>query len=356
MFLDDRKKKILQAIIDDYISTAEPVGSRSVSRKHELGLSSATIRNEMADLEEMGYLAQPHTSAGRIPSDKGYRFYVDQLMKASELTVEEMYSIKAAMETRINELSQLLKQASVAMSKITKYASMASAPERKNSILRAVQVVPVDRGKALVIVVTNAGIVKNSLVKIPEAVLPEFLITVSNIFNEKLSGLTIDQINLPIIREIEFLIGSSQEILLPILNGVTDCINQIDCSEVYLDGAINMLNYPEFSDVVKAREFLNLMDAKDLLSKALTDIDKNSKSINIQIGKENKIDEMKDCSLVTATYSLGNIVIGTIGVIGPTRMEYSKVLAAMSYMRKKINEEIDKLIGKNFGEPFNDTR
>lgn len=131
MFLDERKKRILQSIIDDYISTAEPVGSRTVARKHELGLSSATIRNEMADLEEMGYLTQPHTSAGRIPSDKGYRFYVDQLMKQSELTMEEIYSIKSAMDTKINELSQLLKQVSVAMSKITKYASMAALPEKK---------------------------------------------------------------------------------------------------------------------------------------------------------------------------------------------------------------------------------
>lgn len=351
MFLDDRKKKILQSIIDDYISTAEPIGSRTVARKHELGLSSATIRNEMADLEEMGYLTQPHTSAGRIPSDKGYRFYVDQLMFSSELTVEEIYSIKSAMETKINELSQLLKQASIAMSKITKYTSMAATPERRNSVLKAVQVVPVERGKALVIVITNAGIIKNSLVKISETVLPEFLITVSNIFNEKLSGLTIDQINMPVIREIEFLIGSSQEILLPILNGVTDCINQIDNSEVYLDGAINMLNYPEFSDVGKAKEFLNLMDTKDLLGKVLSDMSQSNDSIAIHIGKENKVEEMKDCSLVTTTYSMGNIVIGTIGIIGPTRMEYSKVLAAMSYMKKKISEEIDKLIGKDSGGP-----
>lgn len=168
MFLDERKKRILQSIIDDYISTAEPVGSRTVARKHELGLSSATIRNEMADLEEMGYLTQPHTSAGRIPSDKGYRFYVDQLMKQSELTMEEIYSIKSAMDTKINELSQLLKQVSVAMSKITKYASMAALPEKKNSVLKAVQVVPVEKGKALVVVITNSGTIKNSLINISD--------------------------------------------------------------------------------------------------------------------------------------------------------------------------------------------
>jgi len=350
MFLDDRKKMILHAIIDDYISTAEPIGSRSVSKKHELGLSSATIRNEMSDLEDMGYLIQPHTSAGRVPSDKGYRFYVDQLMKACELTVDEINAMKSEMETKINELSQLLRQASATMSRFTRYTSMASTPERENSILKAVQVVPIERGSALVVVVTNAGIVKNSLVKVPEAVSPELLIRVSNIFNEKLSGLTLEQINMLVIQEIEILIGSSHEILMPILNGVTECINQIDASEVYLNGTTNILNYPEFKDVVKAREFLNMMDTKDILSLVLKSIDSSNDGINIQIGRENKIEEMQDCSVITATYNLGGLVIGTIGIIGPTRMEYARVLAAMDYVRKKINQEIDRIIGNNLKE------
>ncbi|NLL05138.1 MAG: heat-inducible transcription repressor HrcA [Clostridiaceae bacterium] len=357
MFLDDRKKLILHAIIDDYISTAEPIGSRSVSKKHELGLSSATIRNEMSDLEELGYLIQPHTSAGRIPSDKGYRFYVDQLMKACELTVDEINAMKIEMETKINELSQLLRQASSTMSRFTKYTSMAATPERKNSELKAVQVVPIERGSALVVVVTNAGIIKNSLVKLPETVSPEFLIRVSNIFNDKLSGLTLEQINIMVIREIEILIGSSQEILMPILNGVTECINQIDTSEVYLDGTTNILNYPEFKDVVKAREFLNMIDTKDILPLLLKNI-KNAgdNGISIQIGKENEIEEMQDCSVVTANYNLGGLVIGTIGIIGPTRMEYARVLAAMKYIRRKINEEIDRIIGNSFKDFNRDSK
>jgi len=347
MFLDERKKRILQSIIDDYISTAEPVGSRTVARKHELGLSSATIRNEMADLEEMGYLTQPHTSAGRIPSDKGYRFYVDQLMKQSELTMEEIYSIKSAMDTKINELSQLLKQVSVAMSKITKYASMAALPEKKNSVLKAVQVVPVEKGKALVVVITNSGTIKNSLINISETVLPEHLVYVSNIFNEKLSGLTIGQINMPVIREIELLMGPSQDILMPVLNGVTDCIEQIDKSEVFLEGAINMLNYPEFSNVERAREFLKLMVEKDLISRVLKDANSEKDKIVIKIGHENDIEEMKECSLITTTYTAGDVVIGTIGIIGPTRMEYSKVLAAINYMKSKMKEHVERLIAKD---------
>lgn len=351
MLLDDRKKRILQSIIDDYISTAEPVGSRTVARKHEFGLSSATIRNEMADLEEMGFIKQPHTSAGRIPSDQGYRFYVDQLMKASQLTVEEILSIKSTMDVKINELNQLLKQVSAVMSKITKYTSMAATPERKNSILKTIQVVPVERGRALVIVVTNSGAVKNSLISISETVSPEFLMYVSNIFNEKLSGLTIDQINMPVIREIEILIGPSQDILMPILNGVVDCINQIDSSEVYLEGTVNMLNYPEFSDVDKLKEFLGLMDKKELLGRLLNELSQSNGNVTISIGEENKIEKMKDCSLVTTTYKVGNIVIGTIGVIGPTRMDYSKVLAAVNFMKNRIVDEVEKLLGKSSDDP-----
>ncbi|WP_052306598.1 heat-inducible transcriptional repressor HrcA [Acetivibrio clariflavus] len=346
MFLDDRKKMILHAIIDDYISTAEPIGSRSVSKRHELGLSSATIRNEMSDLEEMGYLIQPHTSAGRIPSDKGYRFYVDQLMKTCELTVDEINAMKSEMETKINELSQLLRKASATISRFTKYTSMASLPESKKSVLKAVQVVPIEKGSALVVVVTNAGIVKNTLIKIPETVSPDFLIRVSNIINEKLCGLTLEKINIEVIREIEILIGSPQEVLMPVLNGVTECINQIDQAEVYLEGTANILNHPEFKDIGKAREFLNMIDTKNVLILLLKNMrETNADGVSIRIGRENVIEEMWDCSVITATYSLGRVVVGTIGIIGPMRMEYARVLAALNYVRKKINEEIAKIIG-----------
>jgi len=351
MLLDDRKKRILRAIIDDYIDTAEPVGSRTIARKHELGLSSATIRNEMADLEEMGYLAQPHTSAGRIPSDKGYRLYVDELMKVRELTEEEAESIREAMEVRINELSQLIRQASAVMSRFTRYTSVAITPQAKKSILKAVQIVPISTGNALVIVVTNAGILRNSIVKVPENLLPDYLIKVSNVLNEKLTGLTIEKIGPKIIKEIEGEIALAgeplaRETLMPILNGVKDCINQIDSSEVYLEGATNIFNYPEFRDVIKAREFLNVLDEKEVLCKLLNSSAEND-GVSIQIGTENQIEEIKDCSLITATYSVGDEIVGSIGIIGPTRMEYSRVISSMNYIRKKINQELSKLLGQS---------
>lgn len=346
MFLDDRKRSILRAIIDDYIDTAEPIGSRTIARKHELGLSSATIRNEMADLEEMGYLAQPHTSAGRVPSDKGYRLYVDNLMKLRDLSDEEVESIREAMEVRINEMSQLIRHASVVLSRITKYTSMAINPQLKQSVLKAVQVVPIEPGKGLVIVVTNAGVVRNSMVNLPENVAPDYLIKISNILNEKLNGFTLEQLDPQLIKEIENEIGASKEILIPILSGVEECVCLIDNPEIYLDGTTNIFNYPEFRDIIKAKGFLNVLDEKEILRKLLNNR-REEQGVNVKIGSENIVDEIKECSLVTATYSLGDIVIGSIGVIGPTRMEYPRVISSMNHIRKRINQEIVKLIGRS---------
>jgi heat-inducible transcriptional repressor len=346
MFMDDRKRRILQAIIDSHIDTAEPVGSRTIAKKHQLGLSSATIRNVMADLEDMGYLTQPYTSAGRIPSDKGYRFYVDQLMITRELTEQEIESIKSAMEVKINELSQLIKRTSEVISHFTKYTSMAVTPQMKKSSLKAVQVVPIDSFKLLVIVVTKEGIVRNSLVKIQESILPDHLIRVSNTLNEKLSGLAIDQINREVINDIQKEIMVSKDVLIPILNGVFEGVKQVDNSEIYLEGTTNILNFPEFRDVAKAKEFLEVLDEKELLFNLLRSSAQNG-SIKIKIGEENNIEEIKDCSLLTTTYGLGNKVVGTIGIIGPTRMNYSKVISSINYIRNKINEQIKQLFGGN---------
>ena len=345
MFLDGRKEVILRAIIDDYIDTAEPIGSRTIAKKHELGLSSATIRNEMADLEEMGYLAQPHTSAGRVPSNKGYRLYVDRLMETRGLTPEEMEEINSLMEIKISELNQLIKQASLIVSRVTKYTSMAMTPQIKKSTLKAVQVVPIESGKALVIVVTNAGVVKNSLVEIPYAVLPDYLIRISNMLNEKLYGLSLDQINLSFVNEVETEIGLSREILMPVLNGVADCIHRVDSTEIILDGATNILNHPEFRDVEKAKELFNIFDEKEVLCKLLESVTHEKKGINVRIGNENEIEEIKNCSLVTASYSIGDTLVGSIGVIGPTRMEYARVISLMDFIRKRINAELAKIFG-----------
>ncbi len=346
VLLDDRKLRILQAIIDDYIHSAEPVGSRTIAKKHELGLSSATIRNEMADLEEMGFLEQPYTSAGRVPSDKGYRLYVDQLMQIDELSQPDIDKIKNAMDIRINELSQLIRNASVVMSQFTKYTSLAVTPHIKKSALKAVQVVPIEQGKALVIIVTDTNIVRNSLVRIDEKITPDFLIQVSNILNEKLKGFTLDMLKSnPLKEEIERTTSIPHALIMPILDGIEDLVKTIDQPEIYLEGTTNILNFPEFREVQKAKEFLNILDEKKLVSDLLVSNLYNNNDIIIQIGNENIIEGIKDCSLVTASYSVGEHVIGTIGIIGPTRMEYSKVVSSMNYIRNKINQEILKLLG-----------
>lgn len=344
MIMDERKRRILQAIIDDYIDTAEPIGSRTIARKHELGLSSATIRNEMADLEEMGYLAQPHTSAGRVPSDKGYRLYVDKLMQVKELNLDEIENIRSAMETHINELSQIIRQASAALSKFTRYTSMAMSPQAKCSTIKAVQVVPIERGKAMIIVVTNAGVVRNSLAKIPDTVSPAILIVISNVLNSILNGLSIKGVDANVIIKIQNEINISDELLMPILDGIGDCINQIDNPEVYIEGTTNIFNHPEFRDVVKARDFMNILDEKTNLYKLLFE-SIESGGIIIRIGEENDMSEIKDCSLITASYNIGDTFTGTIGIIGPTRMEYPRVISSMKYVRRLINEELCKLLG-----------
>jgi len=348
MFIDDRKKLILKAIIDSYIDTAEPVGSRTIARKTEIGLSSATIRNEMSDLEEMGLLEQPHTSAGRIPSDKGYRVYVDQLMPKIELTQSEMIQIKNALHVRINELGQLLEQISAVISNVTKYTSMSIMPKMNKSILKTLQVLPVQNDKILVIVVTSAGLVKSSLVKIQGDLPIDSLQRISNFLNEKLQGTVLEEIDLADLKgKIDKNIAINKEkkdIIGFIMDGVRDCLIQIFEADIYLEGTANIFDFPEFQDILKARHFLNILNTKEILYSMMYKGIENG-DVKVRIGTENEIEEMKDYSLVTVAYCVNEEVIGSIGVIGPTRMEYAKVISSLNYIKKLVNKELMKIMG-----------
>lgn len=348
MIMDERKKRILQAIIDDYIDTAEPIGSRTIARKYELGLSSATIRNEMADLEDMGYLAQPHTSAGRVPSDKGYRLYVDELMRVRDLQKEESERMRTEMETQINELNQLLKQASAVLSRYTRYTSMAVTPQLKASTIKSIQVVPIETGKAMVIVVTNAGIIRNTLVKIADIIQPDMLVVISNELNDKLAGLTVEQVCSGKTIELENHTGMPLDVLMPVINGVADCVAKIDSPEVYVEGTTNIFNYPEFRDVSKAREFMNVLDEKSSLFKIMTSRTEPGE-ITVRIGSENDMSVIRDCTLITANYNLPDNFKGSIGIIGPTRMEYPRVISLLKYVKKLMSGEINRLMGVDPG-------
>jgi len=342
--LDLRKKRILQAIIDEYIDTAEPVGSRYIARKHELGLSSATIRNEMADLEEMGYLAQPHTSAGRIPSDRGYRLYVDDIMELRELTVEEIRAVTGELDVKIGEINQILQRASAAMSRFTKYTTLAMTSSLDSCVIKTVKIVQIEDNKLYVILVSGAGVVKNSIACLPVGIDSETTADLSDSFQAKLYGKSlVGMDNGLLIEEIGGVTGIHKDILGAVLIAVADCYRQMASSEIVFDGAINILNFPEFRDVNKAKGFLELLEEKKNIANVVSELSRQD-DIKLLIGEENPIEEIKSCSIVSTTYGSGSIVFGTIGVIGPKRMDYSRVVSTLEYVNKIVSREINKLV------------
>jgi len=341
MHLGDRKRLILQAIIEDYINTAEPVGSRTISKKYLTGTSPATIRNEMADLEEMGYIEQPHTSAGRIPSDKGYRLYVDSIMEHKQYSdVQSSIIMKQFMDT-LGEIDRLIKHASKLLSQMTQYTSIVMAPQLRRTSLKHIQLIRIDVSTILAVIITDAGIVKNSVLRLIEDVSPSVLEKMTNMLNDRLAGLHMEEVeNL----DIESMLNNSWghgEIIEQILPELIQTLLYSDTAEIYHDGAANILNLPEYSDINKARNFLNTLEEKDILFRALNDA---KKDIDISIGSENKIEQFRDCSLITATYKINGKTVGSVGIIGPTRMEYSKVISVVECMTNSLSEVLTKIL------------
>ena len=345
MQLDYRKRRILQALIDEYINTAEPVGSRSIARKHELGLSSATIRNEMADLEEMGLLAQPHASAGRVPSDKGYRLYVDRLMEARDLTMDEIRAVTSELDLKINELGAVIKNASAVISRLTKYTAVSITPKQEDSEITAVEIVRIEQRKACVIVVSKSATVKNHVVSLPFLFSDDDLRMFSAICKKRLCGYTPEQINASVVelaREEAAIRNIDEHTSAALLGAVIDCIGQMRNTEVFLNGTTNIMNFPEFRNIERAKEFLEVLEEKKTIASLLVDLAKDER-IKMLIGAENPIDEIKECSIIGATYNAGSMVFGTIGVIGPKRMEYAKVVSIIEYVNGVISQEIKRL-------------
>lgn len=341
MTLGERKKLILQAIIEDYINTAEPVGSRTISKKYLTGTSPATIRNEMADLEEMGYIEQPHTSAGRIPSDKGYRHYVDKIMEQKLFSDVQNSIIRKEFLDTLGEIDRLVKHASKLLSQMTQYTSIAMTPQLSRTSLKHIQLIRIDFATVLAVIITDAGIVKNSVLRLLEDVKPVVLERITNMLNEKLAGLYIEEIE---DIDIEYMLNNSLghgEIIEQILPELIQTLLYSDTAEIYYDGAANILNLPEYSDINKARSFLNTLEEKDILFRVLNG---TKNDIDISIGSENKIEQLKDCSLITATYKINGKTIGSIGVIGPTRMEYSKAISVVECMTNNLSEILTKIL------------
>ena len=341
--LNDRKKEILRSIVDDYIHTAMPVGSRTISKKHELGLSSATIRNEMADLEELGYLAQPHTSAGRVPSDKGYRFYVDNLVQVQNLAMEEMQKIRLKMEDKIGEMGDLVKRVANLISVTTGYATVAMPRQLEYYLIRTIQIVPVGSRRVLVVVVSSGGAVNTQMVRLDSDISDDHTQKLATFLTKKLEGKPINDLTVSLMAEVEHALSLTDGVVLPVAECLRECMRRISHSEIVLEGMTNLFSYPEFHDLIKAREVLELLKEEDVLSAIMQTVGKYA-NVEMRIGKENALGTMKDLSLVTTSYGDGEKSYGSIGVIGPTRMTYSRVIASMEYIRKLLDREIYKMM------------
>ena len=337
MELDERKITILRAIIKTYLETGEPVGSRTISKYTDLKLSSATIRNEMSDLEEMGYILQPHTSAGRIPSDKGYRFYVDQIMQEKE---QEVTEIKELMIQRVDRVELVLKKLAQLLATNTNYAALISGPQYHRNKLKFIQLSMMDDRKLLIVTVVEGNLIKNTMVDVPRNISREELLNLNILLNSALNGLTIEEINLDVISRLKEQAGVHSSLVDTVLTEVARAIRADEEDlQIYTSGATNIFKYPELSDGDRASELLKAFEQKDVLQELITDVNEASDETGIQvyIGNETPVQTMKDCSVVTANYDLGEGIRGTIGIIGPKRMDYEKVLGTLKNLMKQLD-------------------
>ena len=337
MQFDDRKTIILQAIIRNYLETGEPVGSRTISKYTDLNLSSATIRNEMSDLEEMGYIIQPHTSAGRIPSDKGYRFYVDTMMATREQEVNEM---KDMLLERQDKLENLLKQVVKALAQNTQYATMISAPQVHRNKVKFIQLSRVDAGQILAVIVAEGNVIKNNILAVNQELDDETLLKLNILLNTHLNGLSMEEINLGMIAAMKQQAGIHSEIVSEVIDAVADAIKADEDLDIYTSGANNIFRYPELADQSKASELINAFEEKQQLGGLIQEslADEGSTGIQVYIGDETPVQGMKDCSVVTATYELGEGMKGTIGIIGPKRMDYDKVIGTLRTVQNQLDD------------------
>ncbi len=336
MQLDDRKMKILKAIIQNYLETGEPVGSRTISKYTDLKLSSATIRNEMADLEEMGLIVQPHTSAGRIPSDKGYRLYVDDMLLEKEKEIDEL---KGMLLEKEEKTDLLLKQVAKVLAVNTNYATMITAPSVNRNKLKFLQLSRVDKNQILVVVVAEGNIIKNSIVPVGQYLDDETLLKMNILLNTTLNGLSMEEINLGVIAAMKQKAGIHSDLISEVLDAVAEAIKADEDLEIYTSGANNIFKYPELSDNQKASDLITTFEEKrmlgQLVEQSLDGTQENG--IQVYIGDENSVQSMKDCSVVTATYELGEGMKGTIGIIGPKRMDYEKVVSTLKTLKHQLD-------------------
>lgn len=330
--LDDRKKRILQAIVDEYVSTAEPVSSGSISKKKGLDYSSATIRNEMSELEKCGYLEKTHTSSGRIPSVKGYRLYVDELLKEDNISIDEIKYIKDKLQTKVNQIEELMKITTNTLSEVTHYTTVAIGPKVAKQIIQEIKFILLGNRMLMAIILTNEGMIKETIINFEEDIYEEQIQTVNLLFNSKLKGKPLAQIDVPIEEYIFNEMEASANMIKTIIDQLNKVINE--GSKFYLEGTNKSFDLPELSKAETARNFINILESKtevvDLLDNDL------SNDIHVYIGDELNDESLKDFSIVTLKGD--DKEMGTIGIIGPKRMNYSKVISVMRYIQKLIDQ------------------
>lgn len=336
MGLDARKLKILQAIIRNYLETGEPVGSRTISKYTDLNLSSATIRNEMADLEELGYIIQPHTSAGRIPSDKGYRLYVDTML---EDKVQEVENMKELLIEKSDKIELLLKQVAKLLAVNTNYATLVTTPQYRSKKVKFIQLTEVDANQLLAIIVLEGNVVKNKMIAITELIDKDILLKLNIVFNTFLQGLDLKEINMPVIQKIKEQAGSYNNLVSDILDSVAQAISEEEEVEVYTSGATNILKYPELNDMDKIAGLMGTFEEQKQLTELINKTENSDNGeIQVYIGSETPVEAMKDCSVVTATYEIEEGVYGKIGIIGPKRMDYEKVVGTLHTLMVQLDD------------------
>ena len=338
MELDERKMTILRAIIQNYLETGEPVGSRTISKYTDLNLSSATIRNEMSDLEEMGYIVQPHTSAGRIPTDKGYRLYVDMLMQDKQMELDNM---KLELNAKSEKLDSILKEAAKVIAVNTNYASMITAPRYHKHRIKFLQLTQVDPESLLTVIILDGNIVKNNLIHTDEELTQETLLKLNLMLNTFLQGLDLQEINASVIQRIRNESGGYSALISDILDVIATSMESEEV-EAYTSGSTNIFKYPELNDSAKASTLLNALEEKKQLTELMYQEGDSERGIQVYIGDESPLEATKDCSVVTATYHLEDGVYGKIGIIGPRRMDYEKVVGTL----RNLMSELDQIFQK----------
>ncbi|MGL4742370.1 MAG: heat-inducible transcriptional repressor HrcA [Sarcina sp.] len=337
--VDERKLKILQAIISDYIATGEPVGSRTIAKKYDLGISPATIRNEMADLEDMGLLEQPHTSAGRVPSSKGYRLYVDRIMQYERLSRDEELRIKSQLvESHRTEIDSLIHEVSSLLSELTNLTCLVNTPSINKSCINSIQLMKVANDTILCVIVLEGGIIKNKLVRIKDNI-PDMTILskISIILTQSLKNLSVDEINLEVITNIKMYLESYSYVFEAILPALYEILKKDINNDIIMEGATNIFNYPEYNNIDKAKQMLEFLHNKENLNSLMD----STNGITIKIGDENFSPEAKECAVISANYAIGGRDLGTIALIGPRRINYSKVLSIMDKVMKEFNEALN---------------